>query len=215
VYQIQQNWYIMTKNLSYMKTSSFMANLRTSVAASLSDRELLERLLARQPDVLEQLYDSYGDMMYGVAFRILGNRQEAEDVTQDVFLNLWHHCNYDPNRASFKSFLMLLVRSRSLDRLRSHKSRLQTAERSGHLASSELFGRSPLESVASDEVSQRVQAALAELPPKQRQALELSYFGGLTQQEIAQQLEVPLGTVKSYFRLSFGKLRQSLHSLVS
>jgi RNA polymerase sigma-70 factor, ECF subfamily len=185
------------------------------VAKPLSDHELLDRLQAKHADALEQLYDSYSGIMYGLAFRILGNRQEVEDVIQDIFLGLWHHCNYDPNRASFKSFLMLLVRSRSLDRLRSHQSRLNTAERSGHLVSNELPTETPLEAVVVDETSRRVQEALAELPTKQRQALELSYFGGLTQQEIAQRLKIPLGTVKSYFRLSFAKLRQSLHSLIS
>jgi RNA polymerase sigma-70 factor, ECF subfamily len=184
------------------------------VAKPLSDHELLDRLQAKHADALEQLYDNYGDIMYGLAFRILGNRQEVEDVIQDIFLGLWHHCNYDPDRASFKSFLMLLVRSRSLDRLRSQKSRLNTAERSGHLVS-KSSAETPLEAVVLDEISRRVQEALAELPTKQRQALELSYFGGLTQQEIAQRLKIPLGTVKSYFRLSFAKLRQSLHSLIS
>jgi RNA polymerase sigma-70 factor, ECF subfamily len=197
-----------------MKNSPLVANLKTSVTISPSDHELFRRLQAKQPDVLEQLYDNYGDMMYGLAFRILGNQQEAEDLIQDIFLNLWNRCTYNPDRASFKSFLMLLVRSRSIDRLRAHSSQLNTSERFGQLSLATSSEQSPLETVAADEISIRVQEALAELPPKQRQALELSYFGGLTQQEISQRLEVPLGTVKSYFRLSFNKLRQSLHSLI-
>jgi RNA polymerase sigma-70 factor, ECF subfamily len=185
------------------------------VTASLSDHELLARLRAKQPDALERLYNQYGDMMYGLAFRILGDRQEAEDVIQDIFLNLWNRCTYDPDRASFKTFLMLLVRSRSLDRLRSHKSRLTVAERSGHLVLSDLPERSPLDAAVSDETSQRVREALADLPQKQRESLELSYFEGLTQQEISEKLGIPLGTVKSYFRLSFTKLRQSLYNFIS
>lgn len=192
-----------------------MTPLKTSVAPSPVNDELIKGLQTQQPCALEQLYDSYGDMMYGLAFHILGNRQEAEDLVQDIFLKLWHHCSYDPSRGSLQSFLMLLVRSRAIDRLRSQKSRLKTAERSGHLAGSEIFGRSPFEVATSDEVSQRVQDALSALPEKQRQALELSYFKGLTQQEIAQRLEVPVGTVKSYFRLSFVKLRQSLQDFMS
>jgi RNA polymerase sigma-70 factor, ECF subfamily len=195
-----------------MNTSSPVANLGTPVVKLISDRELLDRLQSKQPDALRQLYDSYGDLMFGLALRILGDRQEAEDLVQDVFLTLWTHCTYDPTRASFKSFLMLLVRSRSLDRLRSQKSRLAADERSHHLAPP--ASQTPLEAAVLGDVSDQVQQALADLPPSQRQALELAYFGGLTQQEIAQKLGVPLGTVKSYFRLSFGKLRQALSSLI-
>lgn len=154
-------------------------------------------------------------MMYGVAVQLLGDRQEAEDLIQDIFLKLWHQCKYDPNRSSLQSFLLLLVRSRALDRLRSRQSRVRTLERAGYLAYSESGGRSPFDSASSDEINQRVHDALASLPEKQRQALELSYFAGLTQQEIAERLDVPLGTVKSYFRLSFGKLRQTLQDLMS
>jgi RNA polymerase sigma-70 factor (ECF subfamily) len=112
-----------------------------------------------------------------------------------------------------------MVRSRSLDRLRAYKSRQNTAIRAevldsqSNLASAEIF--QPLDVAARDEISQRVHTALAELPENQRQALELSYFRGLTQAEIAQQFSVPLGTVKSWFRLSFTKLRQSLNDLMT
>lgn len=191
-----------------------MVDLKFPVTLSLADEELIRGLQAQQPKALEQLYDSYGNMMYGLALQILNNHQEAEDLVQDIFLKLWHHCNYDPNRGSLRSFLMILVRSRALDRVRSHKSRLNTAERSGHQTAINSSEPSPLDVVTSDEISQRVQAALAILPENQRQALEWSYFGGLTQQEIAQRLNVPLGTVKSYFRLSFSKLRQSLNDLM-
>jgi RNA polymerase sigma-70 factor, ECF subfamily len=109
---------------------------------------------------------------------------------------------------------MLLVRSKAIDQLRSHKARANTVQRSHHLELGESSGRSPLETVAADEVSQRVQEALASLPDQQRRALQLSYYEGMTQKEIAQQLEVPLGTVKSYFRLSFTKLRQLLQDLI-
>lgn len=179
-----------------------------------SDDVLIQQLHAQQPQALEHLYDRYGDVMYGLAFRILGDRPEAEDLIHDLFLKLWHRCTYDPGRGSFQSFLLLQVRSRALDRVRSRRARQNTAERSGYLDLAD-GGRSPLESVVSHEISHRVQEALAILPDNQRQALELSYFKGLTQQEIAQHLNVPLGTVKSYFRLSFAKLRQSLQDLMS
>jgi RNA polymerase sigma-70 factor, ECF subfamily len=190
-----------------------VVNVKSSVAKPPVDDELLQGLQAQQPNVLTRLYDSYGDMMCGLAYRIINSRQDAEDVVQDVFLRLWNHCSYNPDRGSFQTFLMIMVRSRSLDRLRSHQSQLKNVQRSGRLQN-ETDGQTPLEIVAADEIGQRVQRALADLPDKQRQAIELSYFGGLTQQEISQHLEVPLGTVKSYFRLSFAKLRQSLQDLI-
>lgn len=152
--------------------------------------------------------------MYGLACRILGNRSEAEDLLQEIFLNLWTQCRYDPERGSLKSFLMIQVRSRALDRLRSQKSHLKAAERS-HYAQSHSTAPLPLESVVTDETSERVQTALSALPENQRRALELSYFEGLSQQEISQRLGVPIGTVKSWFRLGFTKLRQSLQDLIS
>lgn len=181
-----------------------------------SDDQLLKQLQTHQPQSLSFLYDSYGDLMYGLAYSLLNNRQEAEDLVQEVFAQIWQHCSYDPKRGSFKTFLLVMVRSRSLDRLRAHKSRHSHAVRAGGLESQgRMAFTQPLEMVARDEISDRVHEALAELPEHQRQALELSYFQGLTQAEIAQQFSVPLGTVKSWFRLSFTKLRRSLVDLMS
>lgn len=174
-----------------------------------SDHELLQQLQAHQPQSLAYLFDAYGDVMYGLANCLLNNRQEAEDLVQEVFSQLWQRCSYDPTRSSFKSFLMMTIRSRALDRIRANKSRQNTVQR----AEAWLLGDTtpnPLDSVTQTELSERVKVALASLPENQRQALELSYFRGLTQAEIAEQLAVPLGTVKSWFRLSFTKLRQSL-----
>lgn len=178
-----------------------------------SDNELLQQLQTHQPQSLTYLYDTYGDLMYGLAYRLLNNRQESEDLVQEVFAQLWQRCTYDPKRSSFKSFLMLLVRSRAIDRLRASKTHQNRALQTEgwRFSEGENF---PLEAATHDEVSQRVKLALAELPESQRQALELSYFRGLTQAEIAEQLAVPLGTVKSWFRLSFTKLRQSLQDFI-
>lgn len=152
--------------------------------------------------------------MYALAFRILRNSQEAEDLIQEIFSTLWQNCSYNPQRGSLKSFLMLLVRSRSLDRLRSQKASQNALERVGYSEADRSLAK-PLDTVVSDEISQRVRAALAELPDNQRQAFEMAYFEGLSQREISQSLEVPVGTVKSWFRLGFTKLRRSLNDLMS
>ncbi|WP_019498849.1 sigma-70 family RNA polymerase sigma factor [Pseudanabaena sp. PCC 6802] len=181
----------------------------------LSDLELFRALKAKHPSILEQLYDCYGDLMYSLAWQILRNHQEAEDLLQEVFLNLWQNCTYNPERGSLKTFLMILVRSRAIDRLRWQKKTLNMLERSGKEVNTGQPGIVSLDEVASDEVAQRVRSALEDLPDKQRIAIEMAYFGGLTQQEISQHLEVSVGTVKSWFRLGFTKLRQSLQDLMS
>lgn len=180
----------------------------------LSDLELFRAVRDQNPSALQQLYRSYGDLMYGLAWRILGNHQEAEDLIQEIFLSLWRNCSYNPQRGSFKSFLMLLVRSRAIDRLRSRKTSQKALERSGQQVEGQNVINVPFESSVSEEIAQRVRNALTKLPEKQRQALEMAYFEGLSQQEISQQLEVSLGTVKSWFRLGFTKLRQSLQDLI-
>ncbi len=179
-----------------------------------SEQAIVQALQAGDASALGSLYDSYGDVMYGLALRILGQRQEAEDLVQEVFLNLWNHCTYNPARGSFRSFLLLTIRSRALDRVRSRQGALRTAQRWIRGDIGQEFPNQPLENVVQDETTRRVQAALNELPEQQRQALKLAYYEGLTQAEIAQRLQVPLGTVKSWFRLGFTKLRKNLHDLI-
>jgi RNA polymerase sigma-70 factor, ECF subfamily len=197
-----------------LRNCLFTAQADFLVAASPSDLDLFLDLKAGKASALEALYDLYGNIMYALAFRILNNAQEAEDLVQEVFLSIWNHCTYQPERGSFKTFLVMLARSRALDRLRSQSARTHTLHRSGH-SFEEVTYNGPLESALSDEVFQRVQAALNTLPEQQRQALEMSYFGGMTQLEISQSLNVPLGTVKSWFRLGFTKLRHALKDLIN
>ncbi|MBW4620524.1 MAG: sigma-70 family RNA polymerase sigma factor [Cyanosarcina radialis HA8281-LM2] len=178
----------------------------------LSDLELFQALVAKDPSALAALYDCYGDLMYSLALRILGNRQEAEDLIQEIFLSIWKQCNYNPARGSLRSFLMILVRSRAIDRLRAQKTVSKTIQQ--QQKESDRFASNSLEEAATDEISERVRNALAQLPEKQRRALELAYYEGLSQSEISQRLDAPLGTVKSWFRLSFAKMRQTLQDLI-
>jgi RNA polymerase sigma-70 factor (ECF subfamily) len=198
-----------------MRSNSLPAYFESPVEKPPSDLELFRALKAKHSPILEQLYDCYGDLMYSLAWQILRNHQEAEDLIQEVFLNLWRNCTYNPERGSLKNFLMVMVRSRAIDRLRSQKKTLNMLERSGKEIDARQPSRVPLDEAASDEIAQRVRAALEDLPDKQRKALEMAYFGGLTQQEISQHLDVSVGTVKSWFRLGFTKLRQSLQDLMS
>jgi RNA polymerase sigma-70 factor, ECF subfamily len=193
-----------------------MTRSKLPMASILSDLELFLALKRGQPSALEQIYDRHGDNLYGLAFRILKNQQEAEDLIQEVFVGLWRNCTYKPERGSLKSFLMLVVRSRAIDRLRSRKPAPALLEPwTELLAAKDDTTNTPLNKAVSGEISQRVQKALSALPTNQRQALELAYFEGLSQTEIAERMGAPVGTVKSWFRLSFTKLRYALQDLMN
>jgi RNA polymerase sigma-70 factor, ECF subfamily len=184
------------------------------VLQSLTDSDLITTLKTGNSAALGEVYDRYGDAMYGFALRMLTQPQEAEDLIQEIFLNLSVNCTYQTSRGSLKTYLMLLVHSRSLDRLRSRKSHANKQQRLQHHEPTHTAD-TPFETAATGELAHRVQAALAELPDNQRQALKLAYYEGLTQVEIADRLQVPVGTVKSWFRLSFEKLRRKLGDLTT
>ena len=185
---------------------------RVSEHERTADAELLRLLVADPAAGIEQLYDRYSALVYGLARKILGDAQEAQDLTQEVFVSLLSSCAYDPARGSFASFLTAVARSRAIDllRARSRSSRLL-----GLWGDETVPGAHPLphDAVADGECAQSVQAALAGLPDTQRRVLELAYFKGLSQSEIAQALDTPLGTVKTWARNGLYSLRDALRNL--
>ncbi|MEP0917885.1 sigma-70 family RNA polymerase sigma factor [Leptolyngbya sp. DQ-M1] len=176
---------------------------------SQTDAELYQALRAGQKEALGTLYDRHAALVYGLALKALGNPQEAEDLTQDIFLNLAKSTTYDPRRGSLRTFLAVLTRSRSIDRVRSRSTSRSFLDRF-RSSSTEMASQSPLEQVFQTEQSQEVRAALAQLPESDRQILRLAYYDGLSQSEIAARLSLPLGTVKTKTRRSLLKLRQTL-----
>ncbi|MBE9129697.1 MULTISPECIES: sigma-70 family RNA polymerase sigma factor [unclassified Coleofasciculus] len=177
-----------------------------------SDTELFLTLKAGQATALGVLYDRYAGLVYGLALKILVNPEEAADLTQDVFLYLWYQANYDPARGSFHSFLMTLTRSRAIDRLRTRTIRFRFLQRWRRFRSTEASSITPMDKASVLEQSQKIQAAMAQLSEEERQVLELAYYSGLSQSEIAEQLNIPLGTVKSRSRRGLLKLRQVLQN---
>lgn len=177
--------------------------------SSRTDAELFQALRAGQTDALAILYDRHAGLVHGLALKVLGNTQEAEDLTQDIFLTLVRGCSYDPKRGSLRTFLAVLTRSRSIDRLRSRQSRLAFLHR-WRGDRREDASDSPLEFVFQNEQSQAVQTALAQLSESQQQILKLAYYEGLSQSEIAKRLDIPLGTVKARSRRGLLQLRQTL-----
>lgn len=179
-----------------------------------TDRDLYQALKSGQSSALGLLYDRYGKLVYGLAFHILKNSQEAEDLTQEVFLTLWHKDNYNPARGSLSSFLTLLTRSRAIDKLRSRNSLIKNLERWQQGLAFNTGANNPFEQASSVERSLQIQNALSQLPENQRQVLEMLYYEDLTQAEIAQRLNIPLGTVKTRSRLGLLRLREILKDFV-
>jgi RNA polymerase sigma-70 factor, ECF subfamily len=174
------------------------------------DDDVWPRLLAGHPESVEILYGRYGALAYTLAHRILRDQQAAEDVVQDAFLSLWRNAGtYSAARGSLRSWLCAIVRNRAIDRTR------------GRAGRSRLDGRLDVSSCESEAVDvcdqvigtlerERVRLSLSSLPAPQRETLELAYFDGYTQSEIALRMNVPLGTVKGRTRAGLMRLRNLL-----
>jgi RNA polymerase sigma-70 factor (ECF subfamily) len=182
----------------------------------LRDEELMDRLSGRDLLAFEALYDRYGDLVYSVALRVVGDTHVAEDVTQDVFLRVWRRPEYyDLRRGKFVTWLLSVTRNRSIDERRSQSRRLRhealpaTNEEEDILPGTDERDDPALATVLSDE-RLAVRRAIEKLPSEQKLAIQLAYFGGLTQQEIANKLGQPLGTVKTRIRLGMQKMRGAL-----
>ena len=178
------------------------------------DHRALRRMADGDSAGLGALYDRHGRAVYSLALRILGDESDAEEVTQDVFAQAWRRAaQYDESRGTVAAWLLVMARTRAIDRFRARRVRpegrvrddagftLQQLPATGPDVASELLAV---------ERGQRVRRALEALPLLQRVAIELAYFEGLSQREIAERLEQPLGTVKTRMRLGLLKLRDAL-----
>ncbi|NEP16451.1 MAG: sigma-70 family RNA polymerase sigma factor [Leptolyngbya sp. SIO4C1] len=172
-----------------------------------SDPELYLALRQGQPELLGVIYNRHAGLVYGIALKMLGNLQEAEDLTQDVFLTLVRSRTYDPHRGSLRTFLAILTRSRAADRLRSRQAARNAMRR---LDPQPVTASLPLEQVTQHEQSQAVKAALMRLSTNHQQILQMAYYEGLSQTEMAERLGIPLGTVKSRARQALIRLHQML-----
>jgi RNA polymerase sigma-70 factor, ECF subfamily len=179
--------------------------------SSLTDADLCDRLHNADGDALRVLYDRYSGLVYTLACRILSRAEEAEDLTQDIFLSFWTDPKFDANRASLGTYLSLLTRSRALNRLSQRSSRQRSLQRLQIFEDAFPRTSTPLDYASRDEQQRHLAIALEQLSGPQRQVLTLSYYQGLSQSEIAQQLNLPLGTVKTHARQGLIKLRQPLN----
>ncbi len=179
---------------------------------------LAERLKSRDGSALAVLYDLHGGVVYSVALRILRSTGDAEEVTQEVFLYAWEKADlFDAKRGSLRAWLGTRARSRAIDRLRHHRSqerrrealaRESSADFPASMASAEREG-------SAATTRDMVRRALDQLPKEQRETIEIAYFEGLSQSEIAARTQTPLGTVKTRMRQGMMRLRAAMGGLLA
>jgi RNA polymerase sigma-70 factor (ECF subfamily) len=167
-----------------------------------------QRLLGGDQAALGECYDQYSSFVFGLARRVIGDRRAAEDVTQDVFLYLWEHCDgFDPGRGGLRTWLGTIAHRRAVDHVRREEARRRRNAKVGN--------RAPVapdveEMAVAIVTAERVRSALDELPPEQRAAIDLAYFEGKTYREVAVALEIPEGTAKSRMRLGLARIADVL-----
>ncbi len=175
----------------------------------LADEDLISLVQARDPQAFAALYDRHSRAAYSLAYRMMGEKQAAEDIVQDAFLKLWRAADsYRAERASVRTWLLSVVHNRSIDQLRSAASRRRTQEKVEASAPTSQPSEAFSESWRNTQ-RERVREALKTLPGEQLKVLELAYFSGYTHVEIAELLGLPLGTVKGRMWLGLKKLRGS------
>jgi len=183
-------------------------------ATSMIDPVLLARILKGDQQAFSQLYDQSSTLLHTLALRILGSREEADELLQDVYLEVWRKVSrYDVGRGTPVAWLITLTRSRAIDRLRARAARGQQATTSLEQSAAPQVrdsGPSPFETQADQELRLAVGSAITSLPAAQQQAIELAYYEGLSHMEIAARLNQPLGTVKTRIKLGMSKLRETL-----
>jgi RNA polymerase sigma-70 factor (ECF subfamily) len=174
------------------------------------DREAIERLAAGELDALETLYERYGTMAYSIALRITNDTTAAEDAVQEAFLGVWRNASrHAAGRGSVKTWLLAIVHHRAIDAIRRRRPTVEFPDPDG-LTPAPLTLPDVWADVSSGLDRAAVASALGAIPGPQREALELAYFGGLTQVEIADRLGAPLGTIKSRMRLGLIALGRAL-----
>ncbi len=189
---------------------SLLLAMASTLRTTTDDQHALERMRRGEEGGLAELYDRHGRFVYALALRIVRDRGDAEDLTQDVFVQAWTHADrFDADRGQVVAWLMNMARTRAIDLLRRRRVRPQPA---GDDAAIDTTDLTPAQDVLLDwsRRAEAVQQAMSSLPMLQRMAVELAFFEGLSHTEIAEQLEVPPGTIKTRVRQGLLKLRDQL-----
>ncbi|MFA9478703.1 sigma-70 family RNA polymerase sigma factor [Phycisphaerales bacterium AB-hyl4] len=183
---------------------------------TLTDQELMRRVSQADEAALEALFDRYNRTVYAICLRVLRNPSDAEETLVDVFWELWaQSARFNARRGSVSTYLMMLARSRAIDHHRSRAARSRAGNSTSPLDVDDRGddGKAdPAERVWITERRQQVRTALGSLSPDQREAVVLSFFNGMSHQQIAEELDKPLGTIKTRIRLGLIRLRDALRS---
>jgi RNA polymerase sigma-70 factor (ECF subfamily) len=176
-----------------------------------TDPELAERLKRRDPQAMADLYDRYGRLAYSLILRIVRDAEMAEDLVQETFLRVWSRAQaFDSERGALGSWLLAVARNRAIDYLRSADGRMsRSSYELVEMENPALFANPESQIVTSDQAA-RIREALSKLNPSQRNVIELAYFEGLTQTEMAEKMGQPLGTIKTWVRTALKNLRDEL-----
>ena len=189
-----------------------MPPVRREKAERLADEELMPWIAKKDPEAFEVFYDRHGGAGYSLAYRILGDRTAAEDCIQEAFISIWRSgARFDRTRGSVRSWTLSIVRNRAIDALRSKSGKAPklTFDDDAILESQPAEELTETEAMR-HETATEVRGAIEQLPGDQSKVIELAYFGGFSQSEIARMLGVPLGTVKGRMRLGLEKIRGEL-----
>jgi RNA polymerase sigma-70 factor, ECF subfamily len=177
--------------------------------------DYLRRCVSRDESALGELYDESSQLVYTIAMRILQDEADASEVVVDVYKQIWDTAaRFDEQRASAAAWIVILARSRAMDRRRFRTARMRTAAQIEELSDVISLQPSPESLAIASQNSRSVMRALATVPWEQRQALELSFFAGLSHSEIADRLGEPLGTVKTRIRMAVARLRELLRDAI-
>jgi RNA polymerase sigma-70 factor (ECF subfamily) len=178
------------------------------VTSDRSEAELAEKLRSSDPEGLADAYDRYGRVAYSLFVRITRDQSVAEDLVQELFLRLWNRRReFDATRGALGAWLLSIARNMAIDHVRSAQTRFQSKLRPIEQTDTLRFSYKPDEPANVIDDAKAVHEALAELKPNHRKVLELAYFEGYSQSEIAVRLEEPLGTVKSWMRAALERVR--------
>ena len=174
------------------------------------ERDVRDRIIARDDTALTEVYDQFASFVYGLALRVIGDARAAEDVSQDVFVCIWQRPEaFDPQRGSLRTWLGTLTHRRAVDYVRREEARRRRAEREA----SRAVTTPDVEEMATALVTaERVRAALDVLPAEQRRAIQLAYFEGKTYRQVAEVLGIPEGTAKSRLRLGLRRIAAALEA---
>jgi RNA polymerase sigma-70 factor (ECF subfamily) len=179
------------------------------------DIELLRKIAAADRGAFAEFYDRHSTLMFSVACKILNDQTEAQDVLQETFVQIWEKAkNFDPKLGKASSWVAVLVRNKAIDRLRASQRRSRLAEQAeAHSEIATDLSETVNETMHGQETAKLIRSAITGLPAEQRNAIELAFFSGLTQNEISAKLNQPLGTIKARIRRGLLKLRDQLGGL--